>query len=601
MPAGTWIDYTDGKIYAGKQNVTVAVDSTNWDDVPLFVKKGAIIPTQDFMNYVGEKPVNNIYLDVFPDTEETSFNYYDDDGITYDYEKGLYFKQTITSLYNKGSEALSIGAKTGSYTPELQYYIARVHMISNAPVTVDGQQVTEYGSYTELLNAGGEGWAAGTDTYGDVVYVKVAAGNGKNIVIPGTIPDPPSPPEPVFKYEAENAVISNGAGINSNHSGYSGDGFVDGYQNSGATTTFNVNVSAAGSYSLDLRYANAMGAGKTVSIYINGVKLKSAAFPNLPNWDTWSNVVETITLNSGNNTITYKYDAGDTGNINLDYIILTSLDAEPPTTPEELKSTGKSESTVNLSWIASTDNMNVAGYTIYRDGTAVNSNLITETIYTDNGLSPGKTYSYYVKATDTAGNQSQASDTINAATDSLGRKATIYYKRGYSTPYIHYTQADGNWTTPPGVPMKDCGNTYSGYSVINDIDMGTNTALQACFNNGSGSWDNNGGKNYTFSSGTYTIANGMIYEGAPKSVRVTFTVNNAYTTVGQNVYITGNIAELGNWAPASAAGPALCPNYPTWTLTMALPAGQAIEFKVIKKDGAGNVTWESGNICVKIY
>ncbi len=781
LPAGTWIDYSDGTIYAGEQYVTLAVDSTNWDDVPLFIKKGAIIPTQDFMNYVGEKPVSNIYLDVFPDTEETSFNYYDDDGNTYDYENGSYFKQTITSLYAADSETLNIGAKSGAYTPELQYYITKVHMTSNAPVTVDGQPVTKYGSYTELLNANGEGWTAGADTYGNVVYIKVAAGNEKNIVIPGTIPDPPSPPKPVFIYEAENAVISGGAGINSNHSGYSGDGFVDGYQNSGATTTFNVNVSTAGSYLLDLRYANATGAVKTVSIYINGVKLKSAAFPNLSNWDTWSNAVEQVTLNSGSNAITYKYDSGDTGNINLDYIILTSLDAEPPTAPEGLKSTGKSGSTVNLSWMASTDNMgiggykiyrdgkavnsrlvtdtaytdtglipdtsytyyvkavdasgnesvasetisvttdppdtlpptapgdlrntgktgstvslswtasndnvgvsgytvyrngtavnsklitdtsytdtglipnttytyyvtakdgaanesatssmisvttnpdsqgptapgaltstgktansislswiastdnvSVAGYTIYRDGTAVNSTLITETIYTDNGLSPGKTYSYYVKATDAAGNQSQASNTITAATDSLGSKTTIYYKRGYSTPYIHYTQADGNWTTPPGVPMKDCGDTYSGYSVINDIDMGTNTTLQACFNNGSGAWDNNGGKNYIFSPGTYTIANGIIYEGPPKSVQVTFTVNNAYTMDGQNVYITGNIAELGNWAPASAAGPALCPNYPTWTLTAALPAGQAIEFKAIKKDGAGKVIWESG-------
>jgi len=78
-------------------------------------------------------------------------------------------------------------------------------------------------------------------------------------------------------------------------------------------------------------------------------------------------------------------------------------------------------------------------------------------------------------------------------------------------------------------------------------------------------------------------------------VPVTFTVNNASTIWGQNVYIAGSVAQLGNWAPTSAAGPASCPNYPTWTLTVNLPASQLIEFKAIKKDSSGNVTWENGS------
>lgn len=78
-------------------------------------------------------------------------------------------------------------------------------------------------------------------------------------------------------------------------------------------------------------------------------------------------------------------------------------------------------------------------------------------------------------------------------------------------------------------------------------------------------------------------------------IPVTFTVNNAATEWGQNIYIVGNCAELGNWAVDKAVGPAECPNYPTWILTAYLTPGAQIEFKAIKKDGAGNVTWQDGN------
>ena len=78
-------------------------------------------------------------------------------------------------------------------------------------------------------------------------------------------------------------------------------------------------------------------------------------------------------------------------------------------------------------------------------------------------------------------------------------------------------------------------------------------------------------------------------------VTVTFTVNNATTDWGQNVYIVGNCDELGNWDSTKAVGPGSCPNYPTWIVNAALKAGSEIEFKAIKKDESGNVVWEGGN------
>ena len=80
-----------------------------------------------------------------------------------------------------------------------------------------------------------------------------------------------------------------------------------------------------------------------------------------------------------------------------------------------------------------------------------------------------------------------------------------------------------------------------------------------------------------------------------KISNVTFTISNATTTWGQSVYIVGNCAQLGNWDATKAIGPATCPKYPTWNITVPIPSGQSIEWKAIKKDASGNVVWESGN------
>ncbi|WP_405399547.1 carbohydrate-binding module family 20 domain-containing protein [Streptomyces microflavus] len=68
---------------------------------------------------------------------------------------------------------------------------------------------------------------------------------------------------------------------------------------------------------------------------------------------------------------------------------------------------------------------------------------------------------------------------------------------------------------------------------------------------------------------------------------------NATTQPGQNIYVTGDQAALGNWNPAGA--PKLDPaTYPVWKLDVNLPAGTSFAYKYVRKDGQGNVTWESG-------
>ncbi|MFI0895536.1 carbohydrate-binding module family 20 domain-containing protein [Streptomyces sp. NPDC020983] len=68
---------------------------------------------------------------------------------------------------------------------------------------------------------------------------------------------------------------------------------------------------------------------------------------------------------------------------------------------------------------------------------------------------------------------------------------------------------------------------------------------------------------------------------------------NATTTWGQNVYVVGDVPALGGWS-TSAALPMSSSAYPVWKLDVSLPAGTSFQYKYLRKDGSGNVTWESG-------
>ncbi len=129
------------------------------------------------------------------------------------------------------------------------------------------------------------------------------------------------------QYEAEDAALSGGAGKNTDHTGYTGSGFVDGYGTSGATTTFTVNAAAAGTHQAKLRYSNGpypTARAKTISLYVNNSKVKQINLASTANWDTWATHTESVTLNAGNNTIAYKVDTGDYGYVNLDNLTVTS-------------------------------------------------------------------------------------------------------------------------------------------------------------------------------------------------------------------------------------------------------------------------------------
>ena len=94
-------------------------------------------------------------------------------------------------------------------------------------------------------------------------------------------------------------------------------------------------------------------------------------------------------------------------------------DTQAPTAPT-LSTTGKTSSSVSLSWTVGSDNIGVTGYNIYNGSTKVNTSVVTGTTYTASNLRASTVYNFTVKAIDAAGNISPASNTLSATTSAAG-------------------------------------------------------------------------------------------------------------------------------------------------------------------------------------
>ncbi|PYV33258.1 MAG: ATPase, partial [Acidobacteria bacterium] len=86
-------------------------------------------------------------------------------------------------------------------------------------------------------------------------------------------------------------------------------------------------------------------------------------------------------------------------------------------------------------------------------------------------------------------------------------------------------------------------------------------------------------------------AGSLVTGGGTGPVQVTFN-ENANTVWGQNVFVVGSIPALGNWDPNSSV-PLSAATYPVRSATVSLPPSTGFQYKYIKKNSDGSVTWES--------
>ncbi|AEV85609.1 alpha-xylosidase [Actinoplanes sp. SE50] len=120
------------------------------------------------------------------------------------------------------------------------------------------------------------------------------------------------------------------------HGGYTGTGFAAGFGAVGDGLAFTTAATTAGTYQLDLRYANAQGADgqnttRTLSVIVDNGAAQRVTLPPTGSWDTWQVATAAITLGAGHHQIAIAHTAADSGQVNIDSVaIVRPGDAYPP-------------------------------------------------------------------------------------------------------------------------------------------------------------------------------------------------------------------------------------------------------------------------------
>ncbi|MCL6523133.1 MAG: glycoside hydrolase family 31 protein [Thermoflavifilum sp.] len=137
LPRGTWYRFSSDQTYSGDTSWWVPAPL---DDLPVFVKAGAIIPMQNVVESTAEPGDGILRIHVWYGTDSTSFTYYEDDGQTYQYEQGEYLIRQMH--FNPNTHQFVIDPAKGQYTSRFRQieWIGH-HFPSHINFMVNGKSV----------------------------------------------------------------------------------------------------------------------------------------------------------------------------------------------------------------------------------------------------------------------------------------------------------------------------------------------------------------------------------------------------------------------------------------------------------------------------
>ncbi|HXC35522.1 MAG TPA: TIM-barrel domain-containing protein [Candidatus Acidoferrales bacterium] len=127
--AGGWYDAWTGKYLDGGQTIQAPAP---FDAIPVFVRAGSIVPFGPEIQYVGEKPADPLTFFIYAGADG-DFTLYEDDGLTYKYEKGAF--ATISLHWDDSRHVLTIGKRKGSFDGMLRERTFKFVLVSkNRPL-----------------------------------------------------------------------------------------------------------------------------------------------------------------------------------------------------------------------------------------------------------------------------------------------------------------------------------------------------------------------------------------------------------------------------------------------------------------------------------
>ena len=131
LPEGNWYRLSSGEKYKGNQIITADAPLT---DLPVFIKAGGIIPMQNITQSTNESGDGILYLHVWNGNQPTEFVYYEDDGLTYDYQQDKYFKRVIS--FDPEKNAIRFSAVEGEFKSRFEKIKLELHGFDNVKYNI---------------------------------------------------------------------------------------------------------------------------------------------------------------------------------------------------------------------------------------------------------------------------------------------------------------------------------------------------------------------------------------------------------------------------------------------------------------------------------
>lgn len=300
LPQGEWYDlWNGGRATGGAKTYNAGLDT-----IPVYAKAGAVLPLNLNADYqlggtIGNSvdQYANLTFRVYPSQSASSYGYFDDDTDT---------TKQITQVADRVAKTVTVGLPALTTKSTLQ-----ASGTKPSSVTVGGATVSQAASLSALKSAT-QGWF--WDPAQQLTLVKTTASTTARSVILNGVDK--------AAYEAEFGA-GNGVSTNTNHAGYTGTGFVDGFESVGDSVEVDVFAESAASHDVVLRYSNGSGTNATRTVYRNGTAVGTLTLPPTGGWATWGTASLPVNLTAGAQKLRVGYAQGNSTGINLDSIGLS--------------------------------------------------------------------------------------------------------------------------------------------------------------------------------------------------------------------------------------------------------------------------------------
>jgi alpha-glucosidase len=146
FPQGNWYDLYTDEVLAGEQEKIIPV---TLNKLPVYVKESSIIPMQSLVQTTAQKPTDTLTVHIYKGNVNNSFMYYEDDGESYNYENGSFYKRTIT--YDAAKKQITFAKAEGSATSKFKRIKLMMHGFANQSMKVNNKAIKPGSEFYNFL------------------------------------------------------------------------------------------------------------------------------------------------------------------------------------------------------------------------------------------------------------------------------------------------------------------------------------------------------------------------------------------------------------------------------------------------------------------